>query len=239
MTVNFDLSIRQKKINVTTNIVWKANYGYIWVALAILDIINFMDGKASIFDNFDEIYLEYKLQWWRFSVFNWLNDSLIFDSTYNASPLSVQKVLDTVHNIRKSLFPKSEIWVMLGDMRELWNLTESDHRKIASNVYSVADRLFLVWENMQKYLKDELEKIWYDMEKIVEFKHSRDLWEYVKSELEKQERPVLVIWKWSQNTIFLEEAVKILLADDEDIKYLVRQSNWRQKKKNKFFNSAL
>lgn len=234
---NFNLSIRQKNINITTNILWKANYGYIWVALAILDIINYKDWKASIFDSFDKIFLEYKLQWWRLSVFDWLYDSILFDSTYNSSPLSVQKILNTVYNIRKDLFSDSEIWVMLGDMRELWKLTESDHRKIASYVYSVADRLFLVWENMRKYLKDELEKIWYDMSKLEEFDDSVTLGNFVKDELKKSNWRKLIIGKGSQNTIYLEEAIKILLANDEDAQSLVRQSDWWLKKKKRFFGS--
>jgi len=233
---NFDLSIRQKNINITTNILWKANYGYIWVALAILDIINYKDWKASIFDSFDKIFLEYKLQWWRLSVFNWLYDSILFDSTYNSSPLSVQKILNTVYSIKNDLFSDSEIRVMLGDMRELWDLTESDHRKIASYVHSVADRLFLVWENMRKYLKDELEKIWYDMSKVEEFNDSITLWNFVKEELKKSNWRKLIVWKGSQNTIYLEEAIKILLANDEDAKNLVRQSNWWLKKKKRFFD---
>jgi len=235
---NFDLSIRQKNINITTNILWKANYGYIWVALAILDIINYKDWKASIFDSFDNVFLDYKLQWGRLSVFNWLYDSLLFDSTYNSSPLSVQKILNTVHNIKNDLFSDSEIWLMLWDMRELWKLTESDHRKIATYVHSVADRVFLVWENMQKYLKDELEKIWYDMSKVEEFTDSVTLGNRVKEELKKSDWKKLVIWKGSQNTIYLEEAIKILLADDEDSKNLVRQSDWRLKKKKRFFDSV-
>lgn len=234
---NFDLSVRQKNINVTTNILWKANYGYIWVALAILDIINYKDWKSSIFDSFDDIYLEYKLQWWRLSVFNGLYDSILFDSTYNSSPLSVQKILNTVYNIRKDLFADSEIWVMLWDMRELWKLTESDHRKIASYVLSVADRLFLVWENMTKYLKDELSKIGYDMDKVEEFPDSVSLWNFVKDELKKSDWRKLVVWKGSQNTIYLEEAIKILLENDGDVKNLVRQSDWWLRKKKKFFDS--
>lgn len=234
----FDLAIRQKSIKIKTNILWKSNYWYIWVSLAILDILNYRDWKNSIFDNFDDVYLEYKLQWWRLSVFNWLYDSLLFDSTYNSSPLSVQKILDTVYNIRKDLFPESEIWVMLWDMRELWNLTEWDHRKIAPNVYSVADRLFLVWENMKNFLKDELWKIWYDMGKIFEFDNSVSLWNFVKEELKKSNTRKLIVWKGSQNTIYLEEAIKILLADDNDSQCLVRQSNRWLNKKKKFFDSV-
>ena len=96
---------------------------------------------------------------------------------------------------------ENEIWVMLGDMRELWNLTEWDHRKVAAYVHSVADRLFLVWENMRNYLKDELSKIWYDMSKVTEFDDSVSLWNYVKEELKNAEDRKLIIWKgnWSIN----------------------------------------
>ena len=41
----------------------------------------------------------------------------------------------------------------------------------------------------------------------------------------------IVLLKWSQNTIFLEEATKLLLAHKEDEKFLTRQSTWWLKKK--------
>lgn len=91
---------------------------------------------------------------------------------------------------------------------------------------------------MRKYLKDELEKIWYDMSKVEEFDDSVTLGNFVKEELKKSNWKKLVVWKGSQNTIYLEEAIKILLADDEDSKNLVRQSSWWQRKKKKFFDSV-
>jgi len=78
--------------------------------------------------------LEYKLQSGRFSALKGINNSIIFDSTYNSSPLSVKSALNTVNNLKKELFSDREVWVMLGDMRELGDLTESDHRKIATYV---------------------------------------------------------------------------------------------------------
>jgi len=56
-------------------------------------------------------------------------------------------------------------------------------------------------------------------------------------ELIKSDIPKLLVIKGSQNTIFLEEAVKILLEDQEDVVNLVRQSDWWMKKKFKFFSS--
>jgi len=83
-----------------------------------------------------------------------------------------------------------------------------------------------------------LEKIWYDMSKVEEFTDSVTLWNRVKDELKKSDWKKLVIWKGSQNTIYLEEAIKILLADDEDSKNLVRQSDWWLRKKKRFFDSV-
>ncbi len=236
--VDFDLKVKEKNIKISTNLLWKAHYGYIWVALAILDIINYRDWNTSVFDNFDDLFLDYKLQWWRFSVFDGIESSIVFDSTYNSSPLSVQKVLNTVHNIKKDVFPQRDVWVLLWDMRELWDLTESDHRKIAAYIQWAADRVFLVWDSMQKYFMDELGKAWFDMDLVEHFDNSILLWEYVKSELIKSDKPKLIIAKGSQNTIFLEEAVKILLENQEDVENLVRQSNWWMKKKAKYFLSG-
>ena len=41
----------------------------------------------------------------------------------------------------------------------------------------------------------------------------------------------LILFKGSQNTIFLEEAVKQVLANKADVKYLTRQSDWWMQKK--------
>ncbi len=237
LLVNFDLKIKEKEINITTNLIWKAHYGYIWVSLAILDIINYKDGKQSIFDKFEDVFLDYKLQAGRFSVFDGLHWSILFDSSYNASPLSVKKVLNTVHNIKKDLFADRDVWVMFWDMRELWDLTESDHRKVAWYVHSLADKVFLVWESMNKYLKDELEKIWFNMSLIYSFDNAISLWKFVKKELGKDKSKKLIIAKGSQNTIFLEEAVKLLLKDPEDSEKLTRESDWWKAKKDKWFNN--
>ncbi len=235
LLVDFDLKIKEKNIKISTNLIGKAHYGYIWVALAILDIVNYREGNTSIFDKFEDIFLDYKLQGGRFSVFQWIENSMLFDSTYNASPLSVEKILNTVHNVKKDLFPDREIWVMLWDMRELWDLTEQNHRKVAAYVQWIADRVFLVGESMDKYFVDELEKIWYNMDLVQHFYDSVQLWEHVKTELIKSDNPKLIIWKGSQNTIFLEEAIKILLENPEDVSNLVRQSNWWMNKKMRFF----
>lgn len=57
--------------------------------------------------------------------------------------------------------------LVLGDMRELGELTEREHRLLASYVSGVADRIFLVGEYMNAHLFDELQKFGYDMNRVV------------------------------------------------------------------------
>ncbi|HRX64020.1 MAG TPA: Mur ligase family protein [Candidatus Absconditabacterales bacterium] len=237
LLVDFDLNIKEKNIKISTNLIGKVHYGYIGVALAILDIINYKNGFGSIFDKFEDLFLEYKLQSGRFSALKGINNSIIFDSTYNSSPLSVKSALNTVNNLKKELFSDREVWVMLGDMRELGDLTESDHRKIATYVQGIADRIFTVGDSMQQYFLNEMEKIGFDMDKIKHFENSIYLGDFVKFEIENNKKEIIVVGKGSQNTIFLEEAIKFLLENPEDVNNLTRQSDWWMKKKMKYFLS--
>jgi len=227
------ISSKSKKYKIETNLFGKANYGYIWVAFTIAEIIWHKFGKKISTKHLNE-KLEYTLQPGRFSLFEWIENTLIFDSTYNASPLSMKNIINTVWNMRQDIFPKRPLWLVLWDMRELWFLTEQEHRKLAWYISQVADRLFLVGEQMTTHMADELEKIGYNVSNIYKFHSSQEVWTIIKKMLydkEFDDEAPLLIFKWSQNTIFLEEAVKLLLENPEDSQLLTRQSSWWMKKK--------
>ena len=66
---------------------------------------------------------------------------------------------------------------------------------------------------MKKYFINEIKKIWFWGE-IKWFKDSRQLWKYLYDKLVSlQKSPFIILFKGSQNTIFLEEALKLVLAD--------------------------
>ena len=235
--VVFDLDIKWKTYWIETNIFGKPHYWYIWVWLTITDILfhkYFWKSLLAQKQNFD---IDYDLLPGRMSFFSGINGSVILDSTYNASPLSVKKTIDSALVIQKKLFSDKPFWVVLWDMRELWDFTESEHRKICAYLQSVADRIFLVWNSTKFFVIDELSKIWYDMSKVKHFDSSLELGKFVIEDKDFIKLHPFVFIKWSQNTIFLEEVVKVLLADKKDIKYLVRQSNWWMKKKNSYFSN--
>ena len=49
--------------------------------------------------------------------------------------------------------------------------------------------------------------------------------------LKRSDEKWIILFKGSQNTIFLEEVVKQVLANKADVKYLTRQSDWWMQKK--------
>jgi len=231
----FSLHIKNQKYQIETNLFGKMNYWYIWVAIWITETLAYRRKADLNLPDEKKIELTYKLQPWRLSIFEWKSNTIIIDSTYNASPLSVRKTIDTVYNIKKSCFPKSEIWLILWDMRELWDLTESEHRKLAWYVSQSADQLFLLGKSMHNFLADELEKIWATgnlsiTESIKQLNKTIEIWLKVRED----NNPVILVFKWSQNTIFLEESVKHFLKNKEDEKLLTRQSEFWMKKKSNY-----
>ena len=228
----FDIYIKKEKNHLKTNLLGKPNYWYICVALCIAEILSQrftnkeLDLKKLLKDP-----LIYKLQPWRCSIFKWKHDSILIDSTYNASPLSVRKLIDTTLSIQKASWNKKKILLVLWDMRELWDLTEKEHRLLAWYVQWSADHVVLLWNSMHNYLADEIQKIGFSKENLTLCHSYHEVWKRVDNFLKESKDEWIVLIKWSQNTIFLEEATKALLKDKKDAELLTRQSAWRLKKK--------
>jgi UDP-N-acetylmuramyl pentapeptide synthase len=228
----FDIYIKKEKNHLKTNLLGKPNYWYICVALCIAEILSQrFTGKELDLKKLLKEPLIYKLQPWRCSIFKWKHDSILIDSTYNASPLSVRKLIDTTLSIQKASWNKKKILLVLWDMRELWDLTEKEHRLLAWYVQWSADHVVLLWNSMHNYLADEIQKIGFAKENLTLCHSYHEVWKRVDNFLKESKDEWIVLIKWSQNTIFLEEATKALLNDKKDAELLTRQSAWRLKKK--------
>ena len=88
---------------------------------------------------------------------------------------------------------------------------------------------------MTDYLSDELEKVGYDKKNIEKFYNANIAGKHIQHMLKETGDEYIVVCKGSQNTIFLEEAVKHFLLNPEDQKELTRQSEWRLSTKKKYF----
>ena len=230
--ISFDAQIKDKHYAVQTNLIWKPNYAYLTLGLAIAQICVWkFTGEELNMEEFLSDPLIYQLQPGRCSIFAGEEWSLIVDSTYNSSPLSMRKLIDTTLQIQKSLRERRKVMLVLGDMRELGDLTEQEHRLLAWYVHQSADQICLVGESMDKYLLDELEKTWVEKSTVKTEKNSQKLWMWIVDFLKRSDEKWIILFKGSQNTIFLEEAVKQVLANKADVKYLTRQSDWWMQKK--------
>ncbi|HCY20763.1 TPA: hypothetical protein DIC40_02730 [Patescibacteria group bacterium] len=57
--------------------------------------------------------LNYILQPGRFSVFPGIQNTILFDSTYNASPLSMKSIISTVWSLKQELYKERPLWLVL------------------------------------------------------------------------------------------------------------------------------
>lgn len=143
-----------------------------------------------------------------------INGSIIIDDTYNASPPAMKAALDTLYRL-----DAPQKIAVLGNMNELGNYSQAAHEEIGS--YCDPKKLDLVitlGPDANKYLAPAAEAKGC---KVQQFDDPYSVGEYLKSIIKNG---ALILVKGSQNRVFAEEAVKLLLADPKDAKKLVRQS---------------
>ncbi len=201
---------------IQTNLLWSENFLYLDLSLKMLDEIFQINFE-------DQDYINFEVQDGRFSIFEGINYSFLVDSSYNAWPESILKMIDNTLDLRKNIFADYKVIFVLWDMRELWENSPGQHKKIfqyASNFWQIIS----VWEQTWEYFWEHLGN----------FKYSFDAWEFLKNYLENSEDKYIVLFKWSQNTIFTEEAIKPVLKNKSDQKKLVRQDDYWMKKKKDF-----
>src|SRR3989339_376059 len=158
-------------------------------------------------------------------------NSIIIDSSYNASKQPVLTFLDLAFSLKKQT--KRPLVFIFGDMRELGQFAKSEHEEVAQKINQTVDALYCVGELSKKYVLPQIKT---NTEISVKwFSHALALGRHLKENL-----PVnaLLLFKGSQNTIFLEEAVKILLQNPSDSKKLCRQEPFWLKQKEKYWQQV-
>lgn len=206
---------------IKTNLLWEENANYIILALDIIKNLNWIISKKNIF-------LDLELQNGRFNIFSWIKNSILIDSSYNSWPESMKLMISNTFLLKEKLFQNYKIGFILWDMRELWIKTELEHKNL-SNFVKKADLVWTIWENMKKYFIFD----W----NYKNYLSSKILWKDLRQFLEKTDQKYIFLFKWSQNTIFVEEALKQVLLYKNDEKNLVRQDEYWLENKNKYFDN--
>ena len=220
------LHFRQKEVSFTTNILGKIHHDY--VALSY-DITQTIRNQYNLSPLQPKEKLTLHLQAGRFSIFEGLGDSIIIDSSYNSSPLSLRKVIEESNHIKKTLYPDYLRLFILGDMRELWDSEVLHHKQLADylkEIIDTSDSIILLWQAMTTtYSELQANK------NIYHYLHVTQVEKKAKEIINNSKNPYIITIKGSQNTIFLEEVTKELLAHPSDKKFLIRQEKRRDKKK--------
>lgn len=153
----------------------------------------------------------------RASILAGKNHSTIIDSSYNASGM-----LNMLRDFLQLPQPKNQQKrVLLGDMRELGASTRDLHQQVAAllNRNPVA-KVYLVGTSMAEFVLPILRQ---QQVSVEHFQSASAAGQALANEVQTGD---LILVKGSQNTIFLEEAIKVVLANPADAKHLCRQNPW-------------
>jgi UDP-N-acetylmuramoyl-tripeptide--D-alanyl-D-alanine ligase len=161
----------------------------------------------------------------RMQILSGIQDSTIIDDTYNASPAAVEAALDVLYSVEAP-----QRIAILGNMNELGDYSEEAHIEVGK--YCDPNKLDLVvtiGPDANKYLASAAESKGCHVQT---FSSPYEAGDFVKTQLKDG---AVILAEGSQNQVFAEEALKVLLADPNDESGLVRQSDyWMRIKKQQF-----
>lgn len=159
------------------------------------------------------------------------NHSWILDSSYNASSMFSMVELAKELPLKKT----ARRYALLGDMREFGEETEWFHKKLARIANEGFDLIVLVGPAMAKYCYPILRK-----KSATEIILASDCFAAAEEFQHILQKDDLLLVKGSQNTLFLEEAVKILMDKPKQAKQLLcRQDNFWLQQKTQFFHRRI
>lgn len=167
----------------------------------------------------------------RGNILHGIQSSIVIDGTYNGGfePI-VSGVKMLVH---LWTFEKRKTIALIGDMRELWNLETERHVELWKNLLEISvDYYVFVWKVCSSIIRPLVPASW--QEKIFFTLDSREAGEYIREVLLKNSEPYLIFAKGSQNTIFLEEALKKIILPEECAKLVRQDEVYLEKKKQHF-----
>lgn len=161
----------------------------------------------------------------RMNILRGIGGVAIIDDTYNSSPAAAAAALQTLYSFDDA----AERIAVLGDMRELGASSQIEHEKLGS----MCDPNLLTWvvtvgPESEKYLAPAARRRGCQVHVA---RNAIEAGEFVRSVTQGN---AVVLVKGSQDTIYLEECVKILCNMTEDDE-LVRQSPEWVAKKDEFF----
>lgn len=182
--------------------------------------------KKDVKMSLNKLSENYILEPGRSSLLPGLNGTIILDSSYNANPYAAKELFPLVKELAKKGRRKKII--VLGDFRELGSTTPQLYREIIKEAVKYTDILILTNTLMKEYGIPAAEDAGMVLnENLYWFENGKQLSFHINEVVEKN---AIVLFEGSQNTVFLEYAVKELCAN-KDPQYILRKlprmsNNW-------------
>lgn len=165
----------------------------------------------------------------RMNILKGLHGSTILDDTYNSSPASAAAAIQTFF----SLEAPQRIAIM-GSMNELGETSQAEHEKIGSMFTpDTVEWVLTVGEEAGRYLAPAARR---NGCQVQSYNNAVQAGAFAHSVLQPNS---VVLVKGSQNAVYTEEAIKILLLNQSDAHNLVRQSPAWMATKEEFFERNL
>lgn len=176
----------------------------------------------TIQEAIDAVGQHFSLPPGRMSIFKGIKNTTIIDSSYNNATLP--PVLDMLDFLRTVGFGKRKV-AILGDMRELGSQSKDNHEIVAEKILGTANKAILIGPLMKNYALPILKSKKFDVDAFDTFTKARET--ILRSIKEKD----VILVKGSQNTLFLERVVEMLLENEEDVEKLCRRGAFWDKKR--------
>jgi UDP-N-acetylmuramyl pentapeptide synthase len=125
--------------------------------------------------------------------------------------------------------------LLMGDMRELGEEAKMEHTEVAELIGENIEYAYFVGPLTKEFMIPVLEHMKDKITKeIMWFASSMEAGKYLAEHMPNDS---IILVKGSQNTLYLEEAIKFILKHKEDEKNLCRQEDYWKETKKSFFNS--
>jgi UDP-N-acetylmuramoyl-tripeptide--D-alanyl-D-alanine ligase len=158
----------------------------------------------------------------RLSIFKGVKNTIIIDSSYNNATL---KPLIDILELLRQIGGKRRKVAILGDMREQGSLSRELHESVANKLLETSDLTILIGPLMTEYALPILRK---NNHNFYNFQTFSDAKNTIKEKIKEKD---LILVKGSQNTLFLERVVEMLLKDKKDKLYLCRRGKYWDKRR--------
>ena len=164
---------------------------------------------------FDSMFKNFILPPGRNSVFQGIKNTILIDSSYNATPDGVKIILEMFDK-----YPSEKKWVVLGDMIELGDEEKREHEKIGKIISKMKlDKIILVGPRLSKYTAPIVPT-------AQSFFMPKQALDYILKNIKGKET---ILFKGAR---FLEGIIEHLLLNKNDINKLIRREKaWQNRRK--------